>query len=1062
MMDIEIEEVEENILSFRDNNLDDSLYSRQRYVLGDFAMSKLSKGDIFISGIGGLGVEIAKNLILAGIKSITLHDCKLVSKYDLSSQFYLSHNQIGKENRAVASHTNLQELNPYVKVNTFTESSLSELIKTNKNYFLQFKCIILTESNLNDQILINEICRENNIYFLMADCHGLISWCFNDFGESFKVFDKNGEETKEIFISNISKSTESPEKTVVTCMEGHHHGFEDNDMVEFKEIIGLDQINNTKHKIQVVNSNSFSINLNISNYSPYQRGGIVAQIKTTNKLNFKSLKESIVNPDIIDFDFLKDPKKLHIIRQSLELFKEKHNGELPKEYDQNDFEEFLEQTLELLNNNYFNYSISPMEFDKEYIKKISYSCRGKICSTTAALGGFVAQEALKSLTGKFTPLKQWLYFENLDLFPSFNDEQLNKELLSNFYTAANSTLKSNRQYAQLICLGEKICKKLESSKLFMVGSGAIGCEMLKNFALLSVACNKDSNALITVTDNDLIEKSNLNRQFLFRNKDINQSKSLVASRVTEHMNPSIQIKAHQDKIDPNTEHIYNSTFYESLDCVVSALDNVEARLYLDKQCITNKLAFLESGTLGTKGHVQVILPYLTETYASQKDPNEKQTPFCTLKSFPTNLDHCIQWSRDKFEKFFTINPNELEKFIKEENYLENLLNSDSSNKISTSKSLFKMMNNLPYTFQDCITYSRIKFEKLFNHSTQQLLKNYPLDLVTKEGVPFWSSPKRPPTPLKFDENDSLHLSFIKNLSLLLAEIYNVSIPSDISEESIVKFIKNVTASIPEFKSKSKVIISDEKAAAPVENFTLEQFKELQINLTNKLKEFKEKNSNFGIKPLQFEKDDDSNHHINFITSISNLRARIYQITECDRFKVKLIAGKIIPAIATTTSVISGFLSLELIKTLSSDFKEKFANKELDQNAILSQFRNYFVNLSIPSFQLSEPAPPPKIKITNDTFTTLWESWDINNPDILTIGDFNSYIEKKYNLKVSGIYQDVSIVYMSALPSHRKRLTLPIKSLLNLEENQKFVELYVSYLDGENEAKGPPVRLYVQY
>lgn len=48
----------------------------------------------------------------------------------------------------------------------------------------------------------------------------------------------------------------------------------------------------------------------------------------------------------------------------------------------------------------------------------------------------------------------------------------------------------------------------------MVGCGALGCEYLKNFALMGVACGP--KGLITVTDNDNIELSNLNRQFLFR------------------------------------------------------------------------------------------------------------------------------------------------------------------------------------------------------------------------------------------------------------------------------------------------------------------------------------------------------------------------------------------------------------------------------------------------------------------------------------------------------------------------------------------------------------------
>jgi ubiquitin-activating enzyme E1 len=103
----------------------------------------------------------------------------------------------------------------------------------------------------------------------------------------------------------------------------------------------------------------------------------------------------------------------------------------------------------------------------------------------------------------------------------------------------------------------------------------------------------------------------------------------------------------------------------------------------------------------------------------------------------------------------------------------------------------------------------------------------------------------------------------------------------------------------------------------------------------------------GLKmtPLSFEKDDDSNFHMDFISSFANLRARNYSIEEVDFLQAKLIAGRIIPALATTTSLVTGFVCIELIKLLQQGNK--------------AAFKDLQCNLAIPMLMQIDPEAPPK-------------------------------------------------------------------------------------------------------
>jgi ubiquitin-activating enzyme E1 len=106
-------QVDESVVG--NNDIDESLYSRQLYVLGHEAMKRMGASNVLIVGMKGLGVEIAKNIALAGVKSLTLYDPAPAQISDLSSQFFLHPEDVGKP-RASVTAPRVAELNAYTPV----------------------------------------------------------------------------------------------------------------------------------------------------------------------------------------------------------------------------------------------------------------------------------------------------------------------------------------------------------------------------------------------------------------------------------------------------------------------------------------------------------------------------------------------------------------------------------------------------------------------------------------------------------------------------------------------------------------------------------------------------------------------------------------------------------------------------------------------------------------------------------------------------------------------------------------------------------------------------------
>jgi len=920
------------------DTLDESLYSRQIYVLGHDAMKKMNKSHVLISGLNGLGIELAKCIILGGIKKVVLHDNTNIELKDMASGYYFNINDINKSK--LICETSLKELNPYVSV----ESSTNDLIKLISDN--DFDVVVLIDKSLDENIRINNITHERNIKFISCSSYGGFGSIFCDFGNDFLVNDLDGEDPVTGAIQNVKLENN---KLFVTSVGPHK--LSQNDVIllnqKFKTKI-LDTIDRSTFIIDNDNDNNYD---DLNNLSTYR------QVKQHAKINFKPLIESLKTPEFVITDIMDMQKSdvLHSVYIALDKFKCKYNR-LPQIWNHEDADEICK----IINNK---------DFDQNIIKKLSHVAEGKICSLDSLIGCVVAQEVMKACSSKFNPINQWFHYDILDSLPDKGDGNVIKD----------------RYYGQRLIFGDEFQKKLTESTMFIVGAGAIGCELIKNYAMIGVG-----NMIIT--DMDIIEKSNLNRQFLFRNFDIGKFKSEIAAREAMKINNSVNIIAHRNKVSNETESIYNEKFYGKLACVSNALDNVQARLYVDEKCVTYKKPLLESGTLGAKGNVQPIIPDLTESYGSTQDQVEDTIPVCTLKNFPYLIQHCVQYGRDIFEGYFTQGPNNLIKYIKDIDSIKKMTPTEIITIMSDIKKIIKF---IPKSYSDCLKYGYDQWHMLFRDQIMQLVHNFPKD-SKNDGLPFWSGAKKYPNILKFSVDEELHLDFVWTFANLWAEVFGLknedkNFAGQILSKMIpYEFIPEENLKIESDPNAKKV---DNEPTCIIEMNTDELIDSVNID----------KNLAKIIRPLTFEKDDDTNYHIDFIASSSNLRSINYQIETADRHKIKGIAGKIIPAIATTTSLVSSLVTLEFYKIMSG-IKD------------IGKYKSSFVNLAIPFFGSTEPAPAKKTTLGKNVFT-FWDSLEFGN---VKVKDILEAYNKKYDVEIDDIVLGQARIYSTYLSNKKKK------------------------------------------
>jgi ubiquitin-activating enzyme E1 len=948
------------------NDEDDIRYSRQSYTLGKVSSFRIHKSNVLIIGYSTLSLEIIKNLVLTGINAIDIYIGPLfkLEKYQKTGLYFgdITHKE---------TIDKLKLLNPTVSINIINKKDISELeIK-------KYNLLIATNIQFKDAININRLARENNIPFILSGLYGLMCYIFNDFGKEYFINDVDGETYEHLHIEEINKLR-------IKFKEPHLLG--NGDILHF--LINKDGAITVVESTSIVVKNVISpleIETTIQSYSSqthpcicseessYKEYTTMIKKKVNKDIKFIPLEESINKPEFIEYN--ERNIAMHILNKAHNDFYE-YNKRSPRAQNKVDYELFKEYIYKNNINNIYNDNNELFNLAQKFCKTI----KGNMLPLVSIIGGIVSQEAIKVIGSIYIPITQWLYIDYIDLAID-----------------ANIFGKSEYYEGYANIFGKELFEKIQNTKTFIAGSGAIGCELLKHLGSMGIKN-------IIVTDMDNIEKSNLSRQFLFSDKDLNKSKSVIASNKINEMynDKNIKITPYELKLCKETETTFNSTFYHNnVDIILNALDNIEARKYVDQQSIKYSKPLIDSGTMGTKGNVQVILPFITDTYGSMEDPDDnKGIPICTIKSFPYKNEHTIQWARELFEQEFTQHASI---FI----HTEGTIDSKTDNEID-------ILYNKYYKYSN-FTLSSATFTHILNSIFIDNYYNNIIELIKKHKDDEYKKKMPELLQLKEIEIEKLLVQYYKYGFAILNQMFNshIELPTDLSTPSMI--------SIP---YDQEVINIDIK-------------REVCKNVLNKLSK---------INKISFNKDDDDLNHVDWLVVVANLRNIQYSIPLTAKYETRKIAGNIIPALITTTSIIAGYQIMEYIKTII------YYDKNNPSNCDLSKFNNIYLNTSINFYGSATPSQiTKKIIGKNALKISLWDKIMIPK-SITSVIDILEQITKQVDCTIEFMTWGNEVVYdgddiiKESIDLSTTNAVILLKDYTNInkeDNNDKFIEMIVT-------------------
>ncbi|GIX60643.1 ubiquitin-activating emzyme E1 [Babesia caballi] len=467
--------------------------------------------------------------------------------------------------------------------------------------------------------------------------------------------------------------------------------------------------------------------------------------------------------------------------------------------------------------------------------------RVEVPAVTTLVGSLAAQEVLKGLTGIFTP-SDVIIVDRSDIFPR-NGVDLSEE--------------EARRHVQL----PSDCGYL------LVGAGALGCEYLKMLARMGVEH-------VTVLDNDSVDVSNLTRQNLFTMADVGKSKAIAAVN-NLRMVMGRDLNGYVARNEPFTEQFHmktNDAVKHTV--VVSAVDNIHARLLLDNYAVENSHIFVEAGIHGMQCSTSISVPYFTESYGSTvgSDALVEARAGCSVKGVPRTMEDAVFYALELFGWTFNEQHQIFNKFFKDPvGTLEGALRRSDEHFVSVINSIIDNAQVLSKTIT-ASDWSHRAYETYF-------------------GVQF---------PLR------------KLLVDAMASIKKRSI------QTITPMAQKTAVNVNELRVSLVEVVKEHfrKLKAPSSGDRCRKCLEAVERLFGDaaVKVHLEEGMKMRMEPVSFNENVLDNR--SFLFAASNIRAHKFGIYQKDAAAILKMAKDIVPAISTTVGIAASMALLEVYKAVT--------------------------------------------------------------------------------------------------------------------------------------------------